>query len=275
MNVHDSEKVVGSWYRKAIGSGDGRAGRPGLYNTCSIRDKAEQKVFNRSPITRNTKSKARRLACWAASPSRRAKRFRARALRFRWSADRPRTQPANMLIQIEAGKQRVTGLDDRETDECFEPSSPPAPTRSWIHHHHRRLRQVRAYCVVPYTRGKERSRTSDSVLAEARQMADLGYTEIQLLGQNVNFIQRSGREAGRQENICGAVGRGRRNSRHPSRPLHYIAPPHFGRDIVEAIDAGAYALRPCSSPRAERFDACARRHAAPLHSRAVLERIAG
>jgi tRNA-2-methylthio-N6-dimethylallyladenosine synthase len=43
-----------------------------------------------------------------------------------------------------------------------------------------------AYCVVPYTRGKERSRTSQSVLAEARRMADSGYTEIQLLGQNVN-----------------------------------------------------------------------------------------
>ncbi len=40
--------------------------------------------------------------------------------------------------------------------------------------------------IHPYTRGKERSRTSASVLAEARRIADQGYTEIQLLGQNVN-----------------------------------------------------------------------------------------
>ena len=40
--------------------------------------------------------------------------------------------------------------------------------------------------MVPYTRGKERSRTSRSVLDEARRMADAGYTDIQLLGQNVN-----------------------------------------------------------------------------------------
>jgi tRNA-2-methylthio-N6-dimethylallyladenosine synthase len=43
-----------------------------------------------------------------------------------------------------------------------------------------------AYCVVPFTRGPERSRTSDSVMAEARGLAEKGYTEIQLLGQNVN-----------------------------------------------------------------------------------------
>jgi tRNA-2-methylthio-N6-dimethylallyladenosine synthase len=43
-----------------------------------------------------------------------------------------------------------------------------------------------AYCVVPFTRGPERSRTSESVMAEARRLAEQGYTEIQLLGQNVN-----------------------------------------------------------------------------------------
>jgi tRNA-2-methylthio-N6-dimethylallyladenosine synthase len=43
-----------------------------------------------------------------------------------------------------------------------------------------------AYCVVPFTRGPERSRTSESVIAEARRLAEQGYSEIQLLGQNVN-----------------------------------------------------------------------------------------
>jgi tRNA-2-methylthio-N6-dimethylallyladenosine synthase len=87
--------------------------------------------------------------------------------------------------------------------------------------------------VVPFTRGKERSRTSESVLAEARQMADLGYTEIQLLGQNVNSYKDP---AGKQTfaELLTAVGevpgirRVRFTTSHPR---------DFGRDIIHAIDA--------------------------------------
>src|SRR5437667_8120297 len=91
-----------------------------------------------------------------------------------------------MLIQIEEGK-RATGLDDRETDECFETefTSRSNPHRGYITIIEG-CDKFCAYCVVPYTRGKERSRTSGSVLAEARQMASMGYTDVQLLGQNVN-----------------------------------------------------------------------------------------
>ena len=92
-----------------------------------------------------------------------------------------------MLVQIEAGEDRITGLDDRQTDETFETefTARTNPHRGYITIIEG-CDKFCAYCVVPYTRGKERSRTSESVLAEARQMADLGYTEIQLLGQNVN-----------------------------------------------------------------------------------------
>src|ERR1017187_10022312 len=92
-----------------------------------------------------------------------------------------------MLVQLETGASRVTGLDDRMTDACFETeyTARTNPHRGYIPIIEG-CDKFCAYCVVPYTRGKERSRASASVLAEARRMADSGFTEIQLLGQNVN-----------------------------------------------------------------------------------------
>jgi len=141
------------------------------------------------------------------------------------------------------GLIRITGLDDRETDECFETefTARTNPHRGYITIIEG-CDKFCAYCVVPFTRGKERSRSSDSVLAEARQMADLGYTEIQLLGQNVNSYKDpagkpDGRFSGKNKSfaeLLAAVGevpgirRVRFTTSHPR---------DFGRDIIDAIDA--------------------------------------
>jgi tRNA-2-methylthio-N6-dimethylallyladenosine synthase len=139
-----------------------------------------------------------------------------------------------MLIQIEAGATRVTGLDDRETDQTFETefTARGNPHRGYITIIEG-CDKFCAYCVVPYTRGKERSRTSESVLEEARRMADAGYTEIQLLGQNVNSY-RDPAENKTFAELLAAVGelsgirRVRFTTSHPR---------DFTRDIVDAIDA--------------------------------------
>jgi tRNA-2-methylthio-N6-dimethylallyladenosine synthase len=87
--------------------------------------------------------------------------------------------------------------------------------------------------VVPYTRGKERSRTSQSVLDEARRMADAGYTDIQLLGQNVNSYRDPAGNKSFAE-LLSAVGelpgirRVRFTTSHPR---------DFTKDIIDAIDA--------------------------------------
>ena len=87
--------------------------------------------------------------------------------------------------------------------------------------------------MVPYTRGKERSRTSGSVLEEARRIADLGYTEIQLLGQNVNSY-RDPEGKLRFSELLAAVGQVSGIRRVRFTTSH---PRDFTRDIVEAIDA--------------------------------------
>ncbi|HKU28021.1 MAG TPA: MiaB/RimO family radical SAM methylthiotransferase, partial [Candidatus Sulfotelmatobacter sp.] len=129
---------------------------------------------------------------------------------------------------------RITGLDDRQTDQCFETefTARSNPHRGYITIIEG-CDKFCAYCVVPFTRGKERSRTSTSVLAEARQMADFGYTEIQLLGQNVNsYTDPEGKRSFAE--LLAAVGQVSGIKRVRFTTSH---PRDFGRDIVEAIDA--------------------------------------
>ena len=91
-----------------------------------------------------------------------------------------------MLVQLESGARRVTGLS-LDTEETFDT---PFTRRDNPHRAYITIIEgcdkSCAYCVVPFTRGPERSRTSESVMAEAGRLADEGYTDIQLLGQNVN-----------------------------------------------------------------------------------------
>ena len=80
----------------------------------------------------------------------------------------------------------MTGLDT-DTDETFETelTRRDHPFRAYLTIIEG-CDKACAYCVVPFTRGPERSRASAAILREVRQLADVGYTEVQLLGQTVN-----------------------------------------------------------------------------------------
>jgi tRNA-2-methylthio-N6-dimethylallyladenosine synthase len=138
-----------------------------------------------------------------------------------------------MLARLEAGESRITGLDDRQTDEAFETefTARQNPYRAYITIIEG-CDKFCSYCVVPYTRGKERSRTSSSVLIEARRIADLGYTEIQLLGQNVNSYRDPEGKCSFAE-LLAAVGQVSGIRRVRFTTSH---PRDFTRDIVEAIE---------------------------------------
>jgi tRNA-2-methylthio-N6-dimethylallyladenosine synthase len=236
MNAHDSEKVVGTLvsegYRQVPTVEE--AGLV-LYNTCSIRDKAEQKVFNRLSDYKKFYKQGKRFGVLGCVAQQEGERIfdRAPYVSMVCGSASYRNLP-QMLIQIEAGKQRVTGLDDRETDECFETefTARTNPHRGYITIIEG-CDKFCAYCVVPFTRGKERSRTSESVLFEAGQMADLGYTEIQLLGQNVNSYKDPAGKKSFAELLV-AVGETAGIRRVRFTTSH---PRDFGRDIIDAIDA--------------------------------------
>ena len=236
MNAHDSEKVVGTLISEGYQQVNTveEAGLV-LYNTCSIRDKAEQKVFNRLNDYKKLQKQGKKFGVLGCVAQQEGEKIFERApyVSLVCGSASYRNLP-KMLVQIEAGNSRVTGLDDRETDECFETefTARTNPHRGYITIIEG-CDKFCAYCVVPFTRGKERSRTSDSVLNEARTMADLGYTEIQLLGQIVNSYKDPEGKRSFAE-LLTAVGRVPGIRRVRFMTSH---PRNFGRDILEAIDA--------------------------------------
>jgi tRNA-2-methylthio-N6-dimethylallyladenosine synthase len=236
MNAHDSEKVVGTLlsqgYRQVPTVEE--AGLV-LYNTCSIRDKAEQKVFNRLADYKKYRAQGKQFGVLGCVAQQEGEKIFERApyVSLVCGSASYRHLPS-MLVQLEAGQSRVTGLDDRMTDECFETefTARTNPHRGYITIIEG-CDKFCAYCVVPFTRGKERSRTSSSVLDEARQLADLGYTEIQLLGQNVNsYRDPSGIKSFAELLAAVASVAGIRRVRFTTSH-----PRDFGRDIVDVIDA--------------------------------------
>jgi tRNA-2-methylthio-N6-dimethylallyladenosine synthase len=236
MNAHDSEKVIGTLeqqgYRQVASEEDASLI---LYNTCSIRDKAEQKVFHRLDYYKRQQNSGKRFGVLGCVAQQEGEKIFERAPYVSLvSGSASYRKLPEMLARLEAGETRITGLDDRQTEETFETefTARTNPYRAYITIIEG-CDKFCAYCVVPYTRGKERSRTSTSVLAEALRIADLGYTEIQLLGQNVNsYIDPEGKLSFAE--LLAAVGQVAGIRRVRFMTSH---PRDFTRDIVEAIDA--------------------------------------
>jgi tRNA-2-methylthio-N6-dimethylallyladenosine synthase len=235
MNAHDSEKVIGTLrqqgYRQVESEED--AGLI-LYNTCSIRDKAEQKVFNRLNDYKRLHKEGKRFAVLGCVAQQEGEKIFERAPYVSLvSGSASYRKLPEMITRLEAGETRITGLDDRQTDETFETefTARQNPYRGYITIIEG-CDKFCSYCVVPYTRGKERSRTSTSVLDEARRIADLGYTEIQLLGQNVNSYRDPEGKRSFAE-LLAAVGEVAGIRRVRFMTSH---PRDFTRDIVEVID---------------------------------------
>src|SRR2546428_2264770 len=241
MNVHDSEKVIGTLVHEGYSQVQTvEQADLILYNTCSIRDKAEQKVFHRLADYKKLLAQGKKFGVLGCVAQQEGEKIFERAPHVSLVCGSASYRNlAAMLVQIEAGKSRVTGLDDRKTDECFETefTARTNPHRGYITIIEG-CDKFCAYCVVPFTRGKERSRTSDSVLAEARQMADLGYTEVQLLGQNVNsYKDPAGGSSVKKRTfteLLAAVAEVPGIKRVRFTTSH---PRDFGRDIVEAIES--------------------------------------
>ena len=236
MNAHDSEKVIGTLLAKGYTQVETpEAAELVLYNTCSIRDKAEQKVFHRLQQFKRAAGKGKVFGVLGCVAQQEGEKIFERAPHVSLVAGSASyTRLPELLVQLEAGNRRVTGLS-LDTDEAFDT---PFTRRDNPHRAYITIIEgcdkSCAYCVVPFTRGPERSRTSESVMGEARGLAETGYTEIQLLGQNVNSYRDPSAAGWDFSTLLARVGeipgirRVRFTTSHPR---------DFVKSIIDAIDS--------------------------------------
>ena len=234
MNAHDSEKVIGTLLSEGYSQVEQwETADLILYNTCSIRDKAEQKVFHRlDTFKKNGKGKIFGvLGCVAQQEG--AKIFERAPHVSLVAGSASYAKLPQMLVQLEAGNRRVTGLEFDAADAFETPyTRRDNPHRAYITIIEG-CDKACSYCVVPFTRGPERSRTSESILKEAGELALMGYSEIQLLGQNVNSYRDpspAGFDFARMLRAVGQVPGIRRVRFTTSHPRDFV------KDIIDAID---------------------------------------
>ncbi len=191
MNVGDTEIIIsilqqhGYIYTETQAEAD-----VVLINTCSVRDNAEQRIWGRlSEMRRLKKSKPSLIVGIVGCM---AERLKEQLLEGNTGVDIVAGPDAyrdlpNLLKAAEAGERGVNVLLSAE--ETYAEIAPVRIDKNGVSGFISIMRGCNnfcSYCVVPYTRGRERSRDWQTILSEARQLFENGYREVTLLGQNVN-----------------------------------------------------------------------------------------
>ena len=191
MNFADSE-VVGSILREAGYTlcTDLQEADFVLVNTCAIRDNAEQRVRHRVRELRALQNRCHKLRIGILGCM--AERLQSRLMEeeenvsFVCGPDAYRRLP-QLLAQLRQGQCAAeVELSTTETYADIEPVRLASNGISAYISIMRGCQNYCAYCVVPYTRGRERSRDPETIVREAQTLFDKGYREVTLLGQNVN-----------------------------------------------------------------------------------------
>ncbi len=192
MNVHDSEKIAGIFSESGYdGSEDSKGADVIVLNTCSIREKAEQKFF--SELGRLRKAKQNRpdikIAVAGCIAQQKGKEiFRKYPyVDFIFGPN----NIDSLQEWIENGNNPNTAvLDNPEYHTKILPMKRVGRVKAWVSIMYG-CNNFCAYCVVPYTRGRERSRSPEDICKEIEALADQGFMEVTLLGQNVNSYGKS------------------------------------------------------------------------------------
>lgn len=232
MNVADSEvvasvmKMAGYELCKSVDEADAV-----FLNTCSVRDNAEQKVLNRLDTLHAMTRKGRRMIIGVLGCM--AERVKEDLLENHHAdlvagPDAYLTLP-DLIAQAETGHKAMNiELSTTETYRDVMPQRICGPHVGGFVSIMRGCNNFCHYCIVPYTRGRERSRDVESILREVRDLHEHGYKEVTLLGQNVNSYLGELKSKNEEVNSEGNDGKGDDKSEK-------VAFPALLRMVAEAV----------------------------------------
>lgn len=191
MNVADSEVVASVMKMAGYDTTDTLDAADAIFiNTCSIRDNAEQKIFSRlNQLNALRRNRKRRLIVGIIGCM--AERLK-EVLINEYDVDivagpDSYLELPNLIASAEAGEKAIeTTLSTSETYRDIIPQRIGGNKVSGYISIMRGCNNFCTYCIVPYTRGRERSREPESILNELRDLQNKGFKEVILLGQNVN-----------------------------------------------------------------------------------------
>ena len=197
MNVADSEVVASIMQMDGFHlTEDPELADAIFLNTCSVRDNAEQKVLNRIAYYHSIRRKKRRriiisvLGCMAERAK--GELIEKHHVDLVVGPDSYLDLP-NLVGAVERGEKAINvQLSTTETYKDVLPLKIGGLNLSGFVSIMRGCNNFCSYCIVPYTRGRERSRELESIIREVKDLEEKGYREITLLGQNVNSYRFEG-----------------------------------------------------------------------------------
>ena len=192
MNVHESEKIAGILSGLGYESCDDMESADiVVFNTCCIRENAENHAYGNIGMLKKLKAANKNMiiAVGGCLPQQMNK---AENLHEKFPyvdiifGTHNLSKLRDYIIEKQTRKKPIIRIDEREGEICE--NEKPLRTsypNAWVNIMYG-CNNFCSYCIVPYVRGRERSRKSENIIAEASQLVSEGYREITLLGQNVN-----------------------------------------------------------------------------------------
>jgi tRNA-2-methylthio-N6-dimethylallyladenosine synthase len=186
MNVHDSEKMLGILHRRGYALTERLEDADLIiFNTCAIREKAEQKFYSQLGRTKILKRRRNevKIAVAGCVAQETKERLFAKAPHIDFIVG---PQNIHLIGDMVDGERRTALLDDNlELASVEVAARRGSGIKAWVSIMYG-CNNFCSYCIVPLTRGREVSRPSSSIISEMRGLAERGYKEVTLLGQNVN-----------------------------------------------------------------------------------------